>query len=346
MSEEVAIRARALTARTEALRLLGRLPVVRGARGGRAAHDAAILLALRTASPAAVAAWREAERHWWTLAQLGTARIVVAEARRLHVSVAGRYDLDDLTQAGWEGAYRAAQTWDPAGGAGWRTYARAGIRGRIQVQLRIGQTEVVQAPSRLRAQTWRLTRELAALGDRPGALAIAAERAGLTLGEVAALWATRQPMSLDAPLSDDGGVGHDVIPAPAVDPDHGALVRRLGVAIRRLPAAQRTVVIGVLREETYAVIGEELGVSRERVRQLFIEAVRSLRIDLDVGRTIDEPIRRSETVRERVARVLRNRALTVAELTLITGAEWGQVYRAARQVAEVGPGRRWVLRAP
>lgn len=346
MSDARELRERAQGHRATTLRLLGPIPTVRGYRGGRAAHDASVIAALRTGPPEATASWRAAEATWWELAQLGTQRMVVAEAHRLHVAVSTRYELADLTQAGWEGAYRAAQTWDPEAGAGWRTYARAGIRARIQVQLRIGQTEVVQAPSRLRAQSWRLTRELAALGDRPDALAVAAERTGLSMLEVASLRATRTPLYLDAPISDDG-IGHDVIPAPARDDDRAELLGRLGAAIASLPEQQRVTIIGILSEEPYHQIGRRLGVCRERIRQIYVSAVRSLRIALDVERPAEEPVRlQHETLPERIARALRGRALTVGELTQITGAEWGQVYRAARRVAEVGPGRRWSLRAP
>lgn len=205
--------------------------------------------------------------------------------------------LEDLVQQGNVGLLRAAQKFDPERDVRLATYAAFWIRAEIRDLVvrayrvvRIGTTKAERRALRAyRTQTARDVDSLAAVSG------LSPERVEQLLPVLAA-----GEVSLDAPMGEDGPRPLDLMPADGPTPEDlaeadeasGLAQAAVSRALVRLSGRERMIVEErFLTEEpvTLQALGDRLGVSKERVRQLEERAKRKLASELDG--LVDAPAR-------------------------------------------------------
>lgn len=238
----------------------------------------------REASLQATAARGEAARQRLIEANL---RLVVSVARKY----AGRgLPLSDLIQEGNLGLFRAVDRFDPKREFRFSTYAYWWIRQAVSRAI-ADQGRTIRLPVHMIELIGRVSRASAELQQRLGrepeareiarVLEIPADKVRLALSAVP------RPASLEAAVTDDGNtIGEVVADESAVSPSDAAelssLRDHLDVALSHLTPRERRVIelrFGLVGERAHSLneIGDELHVSRERVRQIEREAVGKLR---------------------------------------------------------------------
>ncbi|WP_193164699.1 sigma-70 family RNA polymerase sigma factor [Microbulbifer hainanensis] len=214
-------------------------------------------------------------------------RLVIAIAKRFRNPAV---PFIDLIQEGNVGLMKAIERFKPQMGYRFSTYAYWWIQQEIQLALRRND-DLVRQPANVQDDLraiYRAISEVRAAG-LPASDENLAKHTGLDLERIQSLLKLPGPTgSLDDPVADDqSSTRLDYAPADEVyNTDelvtNQELAERLREAVARLPPRQRTVLslrYGLIsdRDCSFRVIGEQLGLSQERARQLHSDALRQLK---------------------------------------------------------------------
>lgn len=215
---------------------------------------------------------------------------------RLVISVAKKYigrgvPFLDLIQEGNIGLIRAARKFEWQRGHKFSTYATWWIRQAVSRAV-ADQGRTIRVPvhmgdqiNRLRRVSTQMTQEL---GREPSMEEIAIELE-TTPDKIANLIEiSRRPISLETPIEEDADseygdfIEDETTPQPTEVVTHNLLREHLAQVLGRLPQREAHILrlrYGLFDGETHTLeeVGREIGVTRERVRQLEAQALNRLR---------------------------------------------------------------------
>jgi RNA polymerase primary sigma factor len=223
-------------------------------------------------------------------------RKLIESNLRLVIAIARRYTstgvpLIDLIQEGNLGLMRAAEKFDYQRGCHFGTYATWWIRQAVS-RAAGEHSRLIHLPEHVATRLRKVRRIAAQLSQENGLDPLPEQIAAacnLEVNEVIDLLGViEQPVSLDAPIDDEARYSlSDTLednntPPPSETASQHLLGEELHRALALLTPRERSVItlrygIGDGHSRTLLEVGKELGISRERVRQLEVVALMKLR---------------------------------------------------------------------
>ncbi|MBA3768633.1 MAG: sigma-70 family RNA polymerase sigma factor [Acidobacteria bacterium] len=212
--------------------------------------------------------------------------LVTITARKMRHPPAQYWDIEDSIGAGYRGLVEAAESFDPARGVQFTTYAISKIRGCILDGLR-DNSPLTRLQHDQKKLLERSERELTeTLGRAPDCEEIAA-KVGVSCGMIARWKRYALPLSLDTPhflnpgetavfLSEVLPGEYNSLDAQVIEAEKSS---RLWAAVARLPEREARVIRLYFADTkmTLAAIGKTLCVSETRAYQLLQQALLRLR---------------------------------------------------------------------